>query len=105
MSGKLLAWLVLGGLVGTDNLRYKYVGLFRDNTAALLWTQRGVAKNSAAAGRLLRVLALWKRVERASPLVAAHVAGDLNVIGDIPSCSFGFPNNGIALTIMNFYPL
>ena len=52
-------------------------------------TKRG-GKNSAAAGRLLRVLALWKRVERASPLVAAHVAGDLNVIGDIPSCSFGY---------------
>ena len=33
MAGKLLAWLVLEGIVGTKNLRYKHVGLFSDNTA------------------------------------------------------------------------
>ena len=47
-------------------------------------------KKSAAAGRLLRVLALRQLVARAPPLVAAHVAGDLNVLGNIPSCSFGY---------------
>ena len=88
MAGKLLAWLVLEEIVGTENLRYKHVGLFSDNMAEVLWTQRGVAKNSAAAGRLIRELALHKLVARASPLVAAHVSGDLNVIGDIPSRSF-----------------
>jgi hypothetical protein len=60
------------------------------NTAAVSWTIRGASKKSAAAGRLLRVLALRQRVARASPLVVAHVAGDLNVIGDIPSRSFGY---------------
>ena len=89
MAGKLLAWLVLEGLVGTKNLRYKHVSLFSDNTAAVSWTQRGAAKKSAAAGRLIRVLDLRKRVAKASPLVAAHVAGDLNVLGEIPSRSFG----------------
>ena len=90
MAGKLLAWLVLEGIFGTENLRYKYVGLFSDNTAAVSWTQRGVSKNSTAAGHLLRVSDLWQRVARASPLVAAHVAGDLNVLGDILSRSFGY---------------
>ena len=63
MAVKLLAWPVLEGIVGTKNLRYKHVGLFRDNKAAVLWTQTGAAKKSAAAGSLLRFLG-------ASPLVA-----------------------------------
>ena len=64
MAGKLLAWLVLGGIVGTKNLRHKPVGLFSDNTAAVSCTQRGAAKHSAAEGRLPRVLALRKQVAR-----------------------------------------
>ena len=88
MAGKLLAWLVLEGIVGTENIRYKHVGLFSDNTAAVLWTQRGTAKKIAPAGRLIGVLALQQRVAISSPLVAAHVSGDLNVLGDIPSRSF-----------------
>ena len=58
MAGKLLAWLVMEGIVGTKNLRYKHVGLFSDNTAAVSWTQRGAAKDYVAAGCLLRVLDL-----------------------------------------------
>ena len=45
MAGKLLEWLVLEGIVGTKNLRYKHVGLFSDNTAEVLWTQRGAKKS------------------------------------------------------------
>ena len=36
MSGKLLAWLVLEGIVGTENLCYKHVGLFIDDMTAVL---------------------------------------------------------------------
>ena len=52
-------------------------------------TKRG-GKKSAASGRLIKVLDLQQKVPRASPVVAAHVAGDLNVLGDIPSNSFGY---------------
>ena len=90
MAGNLMSWLMLEGIVGTKNLRYKHVGTFIDNTASVSWTQRAATKNSAAAGRLLRVLALRKRVTRASPLAATHVSGDVNVLGNIPSCSFGY---------------
>ena len=90
MAGKLLAWILLEGIVGTENLHYKHVGLFSNNTAAVSWTQRGSAKKSAAVGRLLRVLDLWQQVARASPLVAEYVARDLDVLGDIPSLSFGY---------------
>ena len=91
MVGKILALLVLEGIVGTKNLRYKYVGLFNNTTAAVSWTKRGAAKKSTASGRLLRVLALRQQVTRVSPFVDAHEAGYLNVLGDIPSQSFGYP--------------
>ena len=78
----------------------------------MLWTQRGAAKKSAAAGRLLRVLALRKQVRRVSPLVDAHVAGDLNVLGDIPSRLFGYSkqwhctNHSEFISLINFkFPL
>ena len=51
---------------------------------------KGAEKKSAVAGRLLRVLALRQQVARASPLVAEHVEGDLNVLGDIPYRSFSY---------------
>ena len=44
MVGKLLEWLVLEGIIGTKNLHYKHVGLFSDNTAAVLWKKRGKQK-------------------------------------------------------------
>ena len=62
MEGKLLAWLVLEGLTGTENTSYKYVGLFGNNMVVMLWTQRGAAKNPTEAGCLLRVLDLRKQV-------------------------------------------
>ena len=36
IEGKLLAWLVLEGIVGTENLCYKHVGLFIDDMTAVL---------------------------------------------------------------------
>ena len=44
LAGKLLAWLVLEGIGGTEKLRYKHVVLLSNKTAALSWTQRGAAK-------------------------------------------------------------
>ena len=105
MAGDLLAWLVLEGIFGTESLCYKHVGIFRNNTAAVPWTQRGAGKHSAAAGRLIRVLALQQQVERASPLVAAHIAGDMNVIGDIPSRLFGYSKQWNCTNNHEFLPL
>ena len=58
MSGKILAWLVLEGIVGTKNLYYIHVGIFKDNTTAVSWTQRVATKHFKAGGNLLRVLGL-----------------------------------------------
>ena len=92
MAGKLLAWPVLEGIVGTKNLHYKHVGLFSDNMAEVSWKQREAAKKSASEVRLLIVLALRQQMARVSPLVSAQLAEYLNVLGDIPSCSFGYSN-------------
>ena len=78
------------GVVGTKNLRYKHVSLFSDNTVEVSWKQRGAAKKSAVAERLIIVLSLRQIVARASLLVAAHVAGDLNGLVNIPSRLFGY---------------
>ena len=88
ISVKILEWLVLKGIVRTKNLRYKHIGLFRDNMAAVSSAQREVERDSASSGRIIRVLALRQQVARASPLVVALVKGDLNVLGGIPSRSF-----------------
>ena len=99
---------MLEGIICTRTLCYKHIGLFSNNTAEVLWKQRGAAKNSAEAGRLLRVLALQKRVARASLLVAEYVEGELNVLGDIPSLSFvysktwNFTNDSRFLSLINY---
>ena len=90
MAQKLLAWLVLEEIVVTENLLYKHVGFFSNNTSVVSWKKRGPAKKSAAAGCLIRVSALRQRVARALPLVAAHLAVYLNVLGSIPYCSFAY---------------
>ena len=51
---------------------------------------KGGVKKSAAAGCLLRVLALRKLVAITPPLVDTHVEGYLNLLGEIISLSFGY---------------
>ena len=90
MAGNFLAWIMLEAIFGTDTFCYKHVELFSNNMAAVSWTQRGTAKKSAAAGRLLIVLALQQQVARATQLVYDHVVGDMIVLGNIPYHSFGY---------------
>ena len=88
MAAEVLGWLVLEAIV--KSLRWKHVGVWSDNTPTVAWTMRWASKRSAAANRLLRILAIRHRENRASPLVARHIAGELNHLGDIPSRSFGY---------------
>ena len=69
-------------------LRWEHVGVCSDNSATVAWQGRGASKRSAVANRLLRILAVRQRVNRASPLVTRHLAGIRNHLGDIPSRSF-----------------
>ena len=87
MAAEILGWLVLEAVVETRRI---HVGICSDNSATVAWQMRGASKRSAKANRLLRVLAIRLRVNRASPLVTRHLAGDRNALGDIPSRSFGY---------------
>jgi len=87
MAAEVLGWLVLEAVVAT---RRTHVGVCSDNSATVAWQMRGASKRSAVANRLLRVLAIRLRVNRASPLVTRHLAGERNALGDIPSRSFGY---------------
>ena len=44
MTGKLLAWLVLEGIIGSENPHYKHAEIFSNNTTEVSWTQRGAKK-------------------------------------------------------------
>ena len=87
MAAELLGWIVLEASVDT---RHAHVGVCSDNSATVSWQMRGASKRSAVAIRLLRVLAIRLRKNRASPLVTRHLAGERNHLGDIPSRSFGY---------------
>ncbi|KAL7525321.1 hypothetical protein ACHAXR_003320 [Thalassiosira sp. AJA248-18] len=87
MAAEVLGWLVLEAVVST---RWAHVGICSDNSATVAWQMRGASKRSRVANRLLRVLAIRLRKNRASPLVTRHIAGERNSLGDIPSRSFGY---------------
>ena len=87
MAAEVLGLLVLEANVC---LRWIHVGCCSDNSATVAWQGRGASKRSRVANRLLRVMAIRLRKNRASPLVTRHLAGDRNQLGDIPSRSFGY---------------
>ena len=83
MAAELLGWLVLESMVP---LRHEHVGLCLDNSSTVAWQMRGASKRSKVANRLLRILAVRMRHNRASP----YLAGKRNHLGDVPSRSFGY---------------
>lgn len=87
MAAEVLGFLVLEAVVCT---RHSHVGVCSDNSPTVSWQMRGASKRSSAANRLLRILAIRLRHNRASPLVTRHMAGKRNHLGDIPSRSYGW---------------
>ena len=87
MAAEVLGWLVLEAVV---SLLWTHVGMWSDNSATVSWQTRWASRRSRVANRLLRVLAIRMRANRASPLVTRHLAGERNRLGDIPSRSYGY---------------
>ena len=109
MVAEVLGWLVLEANVCT---RFTHVGVCSDNSATVGWQTRGASKRSAAANRLLRILAIRLRKNRASPLITRHTAGKQNALGDVPLRSYGwkaswhYENDDDFLTFFNsLFPL
>jgi len=84
MAALLLQWLVLKHIAVT---RHRSALARCDNTPACSWATR-MSPKSKIGTRLMRALALWQRLQHASPMVTLHVAGKSNDIADIPSRSF-----------------
>ncbi|KAL7522296.1 hypothetical protein ACHAWF_000302, partial [Thalassiosira exigua] len=87
MAAEVLGWLVLEA---NAPKRHAHVGVCSDNLATVYWQLKGASKRSAVANRILRVLAVQMRENRASLLITRHIAGECNDLGDIPSRSFGY---------------
>ena len=86
LAGMVLGWLVLEYL--WENLSFKHIGLFCDNTSAVAWAFKGSTSTSVAAGRLLRFLAIRQRLRQTSSLAPRSIAGEDNEMADIPSRAF-----------------
>jgi len=83
LAGLVLGWLVLEYV--SNDLMYKHIGLFCDNTSAVSWTYKGHTTTSLVAGRLLRLLAIRQRTQQTSSLMPMNIAGKDNTMADIPS--------------------
>ena len=105
MAGLLLLWLVMEDVCPT--VSDAHVALFSDNSPTVHWVQRLAAKHSTVAMQLVRALALWLQITKASPLTPLHIAGVSNSMTDIPSRSFGSEpkwhckTDGALLTLYN----
>ena len=86
MAGIVMGWLVLESI--QDDLSFKHVGLFADNTSSVSWTQKGSTTTSLPAARLLRLLALRQRARRTSSLLPIHIKGSENAMADVSSRAF-----------------
>mgnify|MGYP003334029408 CR=1 FL=1 len=86
MAGIVMGWLVLESI--QDDLSFKHVGLFADNTSSVSWTQKGSTTSSLPVARLLRLLALRQRARRTSSLLPIHIKGSENAMADVSSRAF-----------------
>lgn len=86
LAGIVIGWLVLEYVC--DDLVFKHIGMFCDNTSAVAWAYKYTTSKSIIAGRLLRLLAIRQRTRQASSLLPLHIAGEDNEMADIPSRAF-----------------
>jgi hypothetical protein len=70
-------------------LTEKRVTLFSNNSPTVSWVQRMASRSSLVAEQLIRVLALRFNIQKVCPITTLHIAGDQNLMTDIPSRLFG----------------
>ena len=110
MAGLLLLWLVMEDVC--PSLDGAHIALFSDNSPTVHWVERLASRHSLVAMQLIRALALWLQLQKASPLTPLHISGIHNAMTDIPSRSFGSipkwhcPTDTHLLTMFNsMFPL
>jgi len=86
LAGLVLGWLDLEYV--SNDLTYKHIGLFCDNTLAVSWAYKRHTTTLLVAGRLLRLLAIHQHTRQKSLLMPMNIAGKDNAMADIPSRAF-----------------
>ncbi len=87
MAGLLFLWLVMESVCG--NFQEKQVTLFSDNSPTVGWVRRLATRGSLVSAHLIWALALRLKLKGTCPLTPLHIAGEENLMTDIPSRSFG----------------
>lgn len=81
-----MGWLVLE--IIQQDLSFKHVGMFTDNTSSVSWARKGTVKASIPAARLLRFLSLRQRARQTSSLIPLHICCTDNKMADVSSRAF-----------------
>jgi len=87
MAGLLLLWLVMESVCGS--LKEKRVALFSYNSPTVGWVCCLATWGSLVSAHLIRALALCLKLNGTCPITPLHIAGEDNLMTDIPSRSFG----------------
>ncbi len=105
MAGLLHLWLVMENAWGY--LRDKRVALFSNNYPTVGWVGCLATCGSMVSAHLIRALALWLKLNWTCPITPLYIAGEENLMTDIPSRSFGskpywhLRSNSNLLTLFN----
>jgi hypothetical protein len=86
LAGTVMNWLALECQPVT--LKFKHIGMFCDNAAAVSWATTLRTSTSKTAGRLLRMLGMRIHARSASSLTPLHIPGEENNMADIASRAF-----------------
>ena len=86
LAGLVLGWLILE--LSVEDLHFKHVGSFCDNTSSVSWCHKGYSSKSIPAARLLRFLSLRQRARKTSSIIPVHIPGKNNTMADICSRAF-----------------
>ncbi len=87
LAGLVILWLMMEHVCGT--LTEKQVALFSNNSPTVSWVERMACRSSLIAEQLIRVFALCFNLQKVCPITTLHIAGDQNLMTDIPSRLFG----------------
>jgi hypothetical protein len=105
LAGLVLLWLMMEHDCGP--LTKKRVAIFSNNSPTVSWVQRMASRSSLVAEQLVRVLALWFNIQKVCPITTLHIAGNQNLMTNIPSRLFGsepkwhFKSDSDLLTFFN----
>ncbi len=87
LAGLVILWLMMEHVCGS--LSEKRVALFSNNSPTVSWVQCIACCSSLVAEHLVQVLMLRFNIQIVCPITSLHIAGNQNLMTNIPSHLFG----------------